>query len=214
MSGVKQSGFTLIEVVIVLLVISILAGTIAPLASATVRAERIERVQSELEELTDALTAYYYENAAFPASLDATDFLGVHLSSGVDRGRIRDEWGGAFYRVSRSTNPDTWVIWSIGEDAVNSGSGSEDFVVTVSGSAAGDKRTRERLRIIAASLAEFIAGSGTLTGNWTTDRAAMGLGAEYQSDGYGTDFRIDASTRVVRSAGSDRQFSTADDLTT
>ena len=72
----------------------------------------------------------------------------------------------------------------------------------------------DSIAIIAASLARFVADGGTLTGTWSTDRPAMGLGAAYANDGYGTAFSIDASTRVVTSAGADRVFSTSDDLGT
>lgn len=208
----SPAGFTLIEIIIVMAIISLLAGTVVPLASATLRAERVERATSEIEEISTALDAYYYDRGAFPTALDASDFLGVYLLAGVDKGRIRDEWASGYYRSSRQTNPDRFHVWSVGENGVNDGMSSEDFVVTVEGRAAGDRRTRQRLNVIAGALANHIANGGTLSGTWSTDRAAMSLGSDYQTDGYGTDFRIDATTREVTSAGADRSFSTADDL--
>lgn len=208
----RSAGFTLIELVVVLFVIAMLAGTVAPLATATDLSERMRRVEDELEEISDALTRYYYEEASFPSALDASDFFGVYLETGVDGGKIRDEWGTANYRVQTSSNPDVWTIWSVGQNGVNDGSSSETYVAVVAGSVAGNRRTRDRLRVIAGALADHIGSGGNLSGNWATDRNAMGLGTEYQLDGFGTAFAINASTRVVRSAGADRQFFNDDDL--
>ena len=210
----RQQGFTLIELIVVMLVMSILAGTIVPLAMASVRAERVDRVQAELGEIATALDAYYFDQGTFPSALNAADFLGVYLMSGIDDARVRDEWGGsAFYRSQSQSSPDQWTIWSVGENGVNDGAISEDFVVTVQGRRSGDRRTRQRLRIIAAALADYLGSGGNLTGNWATDRAAMGLATSYALDGYGTPFQVDAATLKISSAGADRAFSTADDLT-
>ncbi len=206
------AGFTLVELIIVMFVITLLAGTVAPLATATQRAERYQRARQELEALDLALQAYYYEHGTFPTTIDASDFYGVHLGGGIADDTIRDEWGSAWYRYSRTTNPDRCQVWSIGEDLVNAGAASEALSLTVEGRVPGDRRTRERLAIIAGALAAHIANGGSLTGTWSTDRAAMGLGSVYESDAYGTSFQIDAGTRVVTSAGADRVFSTADDL--
>ncbi|MCA8968628.1 MAG: prepilin-type N-terminal cleavage/methylation domain-containing protein [Planctomycetes bacterium] len=210
----NQRGFTLIELIIVLFVIALMAGTIAPLATAKQRSEHYDRAGDELAAIEIALDAYYYDRASFPSAIDAIDFYGPYLLGGIGDDTIRDEWGGAYYRVALESNPDRCHVWSIGEDGINSGAASEALSLTVEGRVPGDRRTRERLAIIAASLARFVADGGTLTGTWSTDRPAMGLGAAYANDGYGTAFSIDASTRVVTSAGADRVFSTSDDLGT
>ena len=85
--------------------------------------------------------------------------------------------------------------------------------VVVNGSVAGNRRTRDRMRVIIEALGSFLEGGGTLTGTWATDRANLGLGPEYANDGFGTAFTLSATTFVLRSAGADRAMNSADDLT-
>ncbi len=209
----RQAGFTLIELVVVIAIVSILAGTLVPLVSATQKAQRIERVLQELESIGEALEAYYYEHGSFPSSLTADGFYGTFILPGVGDENLKDEWGSGYYRTSSSTDPDVVTVYSVGENGTDDGVANESFKITVSGAAPGNRRTRERMRVIAARLAVYLAGNGTLTGTWSTDRAAMGLGSEYENDGFGTAFELDASTLVLRSAGADRTFQTSDDLT-
>ena len=209
----KGCGFTLIELLVVITVMSILAGTMVPLATATQKAQQLDRAKRELDDIAEAMEAYYYDNGSFPASLNDSSFYGVYILPGVGDEKLEDEWGGkGFYKLSQTSNPDVLTVYSVGPDGVDSGAGSETLKVTIQGADPGLEKTRERLRVIAAVLAEYLSGGGTLTGTWTTDLSAMGLGTAYQKDGFGTDFTLNASTRVLTSAGPDRTFGTSDDF--
>jgi prepilin-type N-terminal cleavage/methylation domain-containing protein len=207
-------GFTLLEVVIVLSVMATLAGTLVPLVSASKRAEAVDTARAELEAIGDALTRYYYETGAFPNRVNASGFYGAFVAPGVADGRLRDEWGArALYRLVVSRNPDVATAYSVGDNGRDDGAAAEVFKVVVAGARPGGDRTRERMRVIAAVLTAYVRGGGTITGRWNTDRAAMGLGTTYQRDGFGTAFRLDRATLILRSAGADRRFGTADDIT-
>lgn len=254
-------GFTLIELIVVLAIMALLAGTVVPLVSATQEAERITRVEEELQEIAEALDEHYFEYGTFPASLTEAGFYGRHILPGVQDAHIKDEWGSrTYYQISATTNPDVITVYSVGENGTDDGVSSEQFKTTVMGSGPGDRRTRLRMNVIAGALALYLGTSGggggggggddevddggdggfdtnragpggiggfaldtataeprvrpsSLTGNWSTDRVTLGLGSEYQTDGYGTDFSLDPSTYVLRSAGADRTMNTADDLT-
>ncbi len=209
----RSLGFTLIELLVVITVMSILAGTMVPLATATQKAERLTRAQKELDAIGEAMEAYYYDNASFPAALNASTFYGIYILPGVGDEKLEDEWGGnGFYKLSQTSNPDILIVYSVGPDGVDGGASSESLKVTIQGANPGLTKTRERLRVIAAALAEYLSGGGTLTGTWTTDLAAMGLGTAYQKDGFGSDFTLNATSRVLTSAGPDRSFGTSDDV--
>ncbi len=72
-------GFTLIELIVVLAVLGLLVGTGVPLAGAVVQADRRQEAQRELADIAAALDSYWFERAAFPATLATTGFLGTHL---------------------------------------------------------------------------------------------------------------------------------------
>lgn len=210
----SRRGFTLIEVVVVLAVLGLLLGAAMPMVGAFVDQGRFEEARGELRRIAVALEEYYHDKGRFPARLDASDFLGVYISGGVDDTTINDGWGpNATYVYELSKNPDVATITSRGPNGRAEGGRADDIQVRVPGSAVGNRRTRARVRIIVESLAEFIEAGGKLSGSWTKDMKRLGLAAPYDRDGFGSLFRVNSTTLVVQSAGADRRFGTKDDIT-
>lgn len=210
----RQRGFTLLEVIVVLAVMATLAGTVVPLVTASKRAESLDTARAELSTIADALARYYYEHGAFPSRIDAPGFYGAYAQPGVGDDRLRDEWGArGLYQVVRTTDPDVATVYSVGDNGVDDGVGGEALAVTVYGASPGSERTRARMRVIVAALAAHLDAGGRITGAWSVDRAAMGLGSDYDRDGFGTPFTLDGATLHLHSAGADRRFATADDIT-
>lgn len=209
-----QHGFTLIEMIVVLGVLSVLVGMAVPLASAVVDSQRRDEVRAELSAIGAALEQHWFDRQAFPTTLQDATFYGVYLQPGVGGGAIRDGWGGDvqyLYRVD--TVAGTATVYSRGENGRDDGFANEQFAVVVHAAVPGLQKTRQRMRVIAEALANHLEAGGALTGTWSTDRAAMGLGSEYDGDGFGTPFTLSATTKVLRSAGPDRVMGNADDLT-
>lgn len=210
----RQHGFTLIELIVVLAVLSVLLATAVPLAGAVVAADRRQEVQRELGAIAAALESYYLMHAAFPATLSDPAFVGVHLQPGVNGTALIDAFGaGQEYRYQVATAADTATVWSVGEDGRNRGINREEHKVVVAGAVPGTKRTWQRFRLIVELLAEHIESGGSVAGPWPTLRAAIGLGADYDRDGFGTVFDWNATTHTLTSAGPDRALGTADDIT-
>jgi len=210
----RQRGFTLLELVVVLGVLGILLGAAAPLAGAAIDAGRRQEVGAELDALATALDSYYFEHAAFPSRIDATDFVGIHLQPGTRDTAIVDPFAaGGAYLFAVDTSANTVTVRSLGENQRDDNGGGDDIVVVVHGAIPGARRTYQRLRIVVERLAEHIESGGTVTGNWTAVRTAMGLGSEYERDGWGTTLSWDASTFTLRSAGPDRSLGNSDDIT-
>ncbi len=210
----RQGGFTLLEMIVVLAVLGLLLGTAVPLAGAMIVADRRQEAQRELADLSAALDSYYFEHAAFPASLAAVDFFGVHLQPGPGGTATGDPFGGNLsyvYAVNLVTN--TAVVHSRGENGIDDGAANEELVVTVHGAVPGTRKTWSRLRIIVEVLANHIETGGSTAGSWPVVRAAIGLGSTYDADGFGSTLQWTAATHTLTSAGADHTFGTADDIT-
>ena len=210
---IRDRGFTLIEVIVVLAVMALLVGAAVPLTSSLIDRDRETEVTTELGSIAQALEDYYFDHGTFPATLSDVSFLNVYLQGGVNGTTVKDSWGGNVdYLYTRTSNPDVATVYSRGVNGIDDGAASESLKVLVNGSLAGNRKTRDRMRVIVEALGNFIEGGGTLTGNWNTDRTNMGLGAEYTNDGFGTAFTLSRTTFVLRSAGADRAMNTPDDL--
>ncbi len=210
----RDAGFTLLEMIIALAIVAIMAATAMPLASALVQSDRRSEAVRELADVADALQSHWFERSAFPATLADTTFLGVHLQPGVRNGGIEDPFGaGQQYRYVVDTTNGIATVWSCGENGVDNGFAAEEFVVRVHASVPGLKKTWQRLRLIVELLADHIESGGSVAGSWPTVRTAIGLGAEFDADGFGTTFDWTAATHTLRSAGPDRTLGTADDIT-
>ncbi len=214
MTTCEQRGFTLLELVVVLGVLGILLGAAAPLAGAAIDAGRRQEVGAELDALAAALDSYYFEHAAFPSQIDATDFVGLHLQPGTRNTAIADPFAsGGNYLFAVNSGADTVTVRSVGENQRDDNGGGDDIVVVVHGAIPGARRTYQRLRIVVERLAEYIESGGNVSGSWTTVRSAMGLGNEYERDGWGTALSWDAATYTLRCAGPDRSLGSSDDIT-
>lgn len=210
----RQTGFTLLEVVVVLGVLGLLLGAAAPLAGAVIEADRRQEARRELADIAAALESFYRENASFPTSLAATTFVGIHLQPGVGGTTTIDPFAaGAPYVYATDPVAGTATAYSIGENSRDDGAANEELVVVVHRAVPGIAKTCQRLRIVVEVLANHIEAGGSVAGSWPTVRAALGLGAAYDLDGFGTTLQWNAATHTLTSAGPDRTFGTADDIT-
>jgi hypothetical protein len=138
----------------------------------------------------------------------------VHLQPGVGTTGIQDPFSQNLdyvYAVDPVNSIAT--VHSRGENGVDNGWANEEFVVRVYAAVPGTRRTWQRLQLIVEVLANHIEGGGSVAGTWPVVRAAMGLGASFDRDGFGTDFDWNAATHTLTSAGVDRALGTADDIT-
>lgn len=206
-------GFTLIELIVVLSVLGLLVGAAVPLAGAVVDADRRQEVQRELAELGTALAAHWFDHAAFPATLRSSGFYGVHLQPGVGGTAVQDAFGaGQDYVYAVDTGNGIATVHSRGENGRDEGAAAEEFVIQVHAAVPGLQRTWLRLRLIVEVLADHLEAGGAVAGSWPTLRAAIGLGADYDQDGFGTVFDWNAATHTLTSAGPDRVLGTGDDI--
>lgn len=126
-------GFTLIEVVVMLAVLAVLAGTMAPYAAQRIQQARVDATEGELESIEDALIAYYRDCRALPSEARGLACLvrdrdgrsgwdGPYVTGrgDVESGIMADAWGDDYTYLLR---PDVqgigvvdYVIISGGQD--------------------------------------------------------------------------------------------------
>lgn len=134
-----RSGFTLIEIMVVIVVIAILATLVAPNIFQHVGAAKSATAKSQIEMLGTALDAYRLDNGHYPTTqqgLDAlwqmptidppTNWRGPYLRKPVPL----DPWGAAYIYLSPGqVNPTGYDLLTYGADGKPGGTG-EDADIT------------------------------------------------------------------------------------
>ena len=111
----KQAGFTLIEMMIVIVVIAILIGTLLPQFRGTQDEASSQRARSELRTLATAVESYYIHNSnALPTTLTTLITASPRIVSVVPDDPFRTS--GTDYSLAKDTNGVYYVIWSYGLD--------------------------------------------------------------------------------------------------
>lgn len=139
--AVGRSGFTLIEILVVIAVIAMLAALVAPNVFQHVGTAKDATARSQIELLGAALDAYRLDNGRYPTSdqgLDAlqvqpalqpipSNWRGPYLRKAVPL----DPWGSAFIYLSPGEmNPRGYDLLSLGADGEPGGEGEDADVVS------------------------------------------------------------------------------------
>ena len=110
----KQAGFTLIEMMIVIVVIAILIGTLLPQFRGTQDEASSQRARSELRTLASAVESYYIHNSnTLPTTLTTLITASPRIISAVPNDPFRTATA---YSLAKDTNGVYYVIWSYGLD--------------------------------------------------------------------------------------------------
>ena len=108
-----QRGFTLIEMMIVIVVIAILIGVLLPQFRGTQDEASTQRARSELRTLATALESYYIHNSnAFPAALSSLTSATPRIVSSIPNDPFRS--GANAYTYYVSANSSYYVVVSYG----------------------------------------------------------------------------------------------------
>ncbi len=143
----RRAGFTLIEMMIVIVVIAILIGVLLPQFRGTQDEAAIQRARSELRTLATALESYYLHNSnAFPAAMSSLTSATPKIVNTIPDDPFRS--GSNDYSYYRSSNTSYYVVFSYGPDrdaeisaisdsGVLTTSGTVDDVCITNGTPAG-----------------------------------------------------------------------------
>ena len=113
-----RSGFTMLELLAVMVIVSILIGLGAKGYSLARRQAKESRAKAEIETLRTALNEYRVENGRYPAQASSVGFKDLteitKLTNAVEGASLFDPWGHAYQY--QSTNRFRYRIWSEGQD--------------------------------------------------------------------------------------------------
>ena len=116
--GRARAGFTLIEVMVVVVVLGLLAATVAPNVFQQVGVAKEEAARSQIEMLGAALDAYRLDNDRYP-----TDGQGLEA---LWREPMSDPWGNPYvYRSPGVESPWGYDLASLGADGREGGTGED-----------------------------------------------------------------------------------------
>lgn len=129
----KQSGFTLIEVIVVLVILGILASIVAPNVIGNVDKSRVVKAKQDIRAIESALQMYRVDNFKYPSTDQGLQALVDKPTSGDEAknwqkgGYIpklpKDPWQNDYQYISPGESGD-YDLYTLGADGV---AGGEDY---------------------------------------------------------------------------------------
>jgi general secretion pathway protein G len=114
-----QRGFTLLELLVVIVIIGLLAGYVAPRYFSQVGKSEIQVARAQIDALEKALDTYRLENRRYPSAEEGLAAIGPYLKKAVPN----DPWGRPYvYRVGTKGD---YELFSYGRDGKSGGVGDD-----------------------------------------------------------------------------------------
>lgn len=132
----RRSGFTLLELLVVILIIGLLTGIVAPRFLGQVSRSEVTTARAQMDSFDKALQAFRLDTGRFP---NASQGLSALVSQPPDEPRWRgpylqgdlplDPWGMAYQYRSPGANGRDYEVLSYGRDRAPGGDGDDADIV-------------------------------------------------------------------------------------
>lgn len=128
-SQFRRGGFTLVEMLLVLVILATLAAIVVPKFAGRTRQAKETAAKSQITNFSTALDAFEVDNGYYPKGADglqdllvppqeATNWRGPYLKQAIPL----DPWGSPYlYECPGKNNPDSYDIMSMGPDGREGG---------------------------------------------------------------------------------------------
>ena len=121
-----SQGFTLIELMVVMVIIGLLAATVVPKFFGQVDKAMQQDAQAQIELLGQALDLYRLEKHKYPTSDEGLEALKSYLKKNVPK----DPWGNDYVYVSPGKEGRGYDLISLGADNAEGGEGTDIDIVS------------------------------------------------------------------------------------
>jgi general secretion pathway protein G len=136
----NHGGFTLIELMVVIVILGILAGLVLPRFMGRTEEARRTKARLQIENLEGALKLYKLDNGAYPTTDQGLEALVQKPSTGViprnwreggylEKGKVpEDPWGRPYAYISPGIKNKDFDLRSLGADGEEGGEGENEDV--------------------------------------------------------------------------------------
>lgn len=112
----RRHGFSLIEVMVVVVIIGMLAGAVALKVGGYMTTARANRAQSDIASIVDAIEAYHLTHSRYPSNEEGLSVLPLE--------KTNDPWGRP-YGYNRPGQEGPYEVFTLGEDGREGGEGAD-----------------------------------------------------------------------------------------
>ena len=124
--NLDTKGFTLIELMVVMVIIGLLAATVVPKFFGQVDKAMQQDAQAQIELLGQALDLYRLEKHKYPTSDEGLDAIKSYLKKSIPK----DPWGNDFIYESPGKEGRGYDLISYGADNAEGGEGTDLDIVS------------------------------------------------------------------------------------
>lgn len=128
-----QAGFTLVEIMVVVIIIGLLAGIVVPNVMDNLDKANVQKARADFSSLQTALKLYRIDNFNYPTTEQGLEALVTKSSiapvprnfktSGYIDNLNKDPWGNDYQYMSPADDGREYDIYSLGADGVSGGEG-------------------------------------------------------------------------------------------